>query len=188
MTIYEFELKAVNLNRLPSAHFVLGLCSHICEHILDHFHDNLLKAKPYAQSEVSELTEDLFCRINTFSRHLQKLVTKGTLEVHYIKIAKAFHNVVPPFRQEFDAVTLTRVPPKILLEFMSKLLNESLLSLKTSVLWLPCVELDTCTSALRAIPDSLSGILNVECSSRPNLLHVEMRVKSCDKNHKIVRY
>jgi len=188
MTIFRYELSSTNLDRLPSAHFIMGVCRHLCKQILDHFRINLLRATPYRQYEIDRLSNILFCQVASINRQLVNEVVNCTMEVCHVYVDKIAYRMAPSYRREFDMNTLISVPPKILLEFMTLLLQESIQSIKTRILTVPGYMLDSSISALRAIPDRVSAILSVECSRRPNLLYAEMKIIAYDKKREVSKH
>lgn len=144
--------------------------------------------RPYAQDEVGHLIHILECQIEVLNRHLIRKEGSRTMEVGYVYVCKIPHRTAPSMCYKFDVVTLKMVPPKIVLEFMFRLLYESVLSVREGIPLVPGYHLDASVSALLSIPDRISEILGVECRRRPNILYIEMKVKVFDEHHKVKRY
>jgi len=188
MTIFHFALDSSCLGQLPSIRHVLGICLHLSRIILCHFRD-MLGNRPWMQHEMDSVIQLVNERFDFFKRLIREESTNGNvMEIIQIYIDKKMDTPTPTFVREFDAETLASVPPKLLLEFMADLIDESLRSLSSLAAMTSSPDWNYNVSKLKSVPDRASVLIGVESSRRPNYLYTEMKVKVLDRCYKRVRY
>lgn len=85
--------------------------------------------------------------------------TEFPMSIRGIHLNKISQGNNPEINHEVNLVTLHTVPPDILLMFLSKLIDESLLCVVPSLRRMPDLELEVYAGLLKAVPNCIAKIL-----------------------------
>jgi len=182
MTTYTFEVKFESLNRLPSVQHVAQLCLYTSTHILGYIDDVVLWDKPQAQQVVKNQRDLIkrYLRLLTYSEP----TTGQKIKLHHIFVDKTTR--LRRFKKGFDWDTLPNVPPKILLEIFTALIDTSVDNIASRVHQTMSTErLDECIETLALIPDTISKISGIKSDLCPNFTSLILRVEFGDEKDEV---
>jgi len=160
MTIYVIEMNPETVEKLPSPHHILDMCSVICAHIFEYLYTLI---PWYDQSTL----EDVRCHHALLSWKLGMLRTAAAcpatllypIRVHYIHVSKRANKYTPYLDQVLTLDKLYKVYPEVLLELLTKLLQCTVDSLALNVQPTTAPNMRACLSTLNLVPTKLSSTL-----------------------------
>jgi hypothetical protein len=171
MTIYIIELTSYNLGRLPSTRIVFNLCSVICEGILKHYSTALLALNRPAQQLIANQIITLQWYLGVLGRATSDYSDVDyPVEVSYIYLDRMVSIATPSVKQAITMHTLNDVCPKLLLEFMHKLLDDSFTCITPHLTLMPSEQLRECRNTIMRITSDLSRFVGtLPSAGRPGL-------------------
>jgi hypothetical protein len=171
MTIYCLEMSSDNLGKLPNTQILTNLCLQICEGILNNYLRVLWAHNPATQQVIAKQITLLQWYLGMLGRATSDYSeVSPTLDVNYIYIEKKISLATPPLKVVITLNTLSDVCPKLLLEVMHKLLEDSLACLTTHLHSMPSEQLNDCRHRIMAITRDLSNSIGTLPSiNRPGI-------------------
>jgi hypothetical protein len=193
MTIYNIELRASNLSRLPSTKQIVKICIHICYCIIKHFSEVTMIHDPVMQKEISSCN----IMIQWYLGILERATTEPSGKcpdsgIYYIYLEKSKLPIAQQVKKLFSLECLGDVSPRLLIEFMHKLLSDSLTSIKPRILTLTKHQVDEYVTKILVITTDLSYMLGItpvhDDLEKINFDSVMMRFYFVDQKNEIKDY
>jgi hypothetical protein len=195
MTVYSIELNTINLSKMPSTQITIRTCLLISESILRHFLATVLRHNPQAQQMVAKQLITLqwyFCILGRAATDYSE--NNQLLEIQYIYLERIISIALPIVRSAFRLTTLKDACPKMLLEFMHKLLEDSLNCLKLQLPNMPNEQFSDCKTTVLSITNDLTCYIGTLPSPQrpgtgrtivPDFKSVIMRLKILDNKDEL---
>jgi len=178
MTIYCLKLSTGALEGFTSIQHVVGLCQHLCRHFLLHFTD-LTRSNPQVQTEVNAQITNLGWYLDTLQQLIPDQSETGfVMDVRSIHVDKRKTWNRPAYQKQFTLETLDQVSSEILLQIMTKLLEDSLACIKPHVL-LSTSDFHRleCYHALETIPSNIGKACGIELDEACSFNYVRIQVQ-----------
>jgi hypothetical protein len=158
MTIFVLHLDPIQLDNLLSIDQIFTMCRHLSKGIYIYLVETLLVDYPQLQRDVIKN----FAIIKWYLNKGTKLVSaqanaKLPMHIRYICLEKRVNRIIPTVKTVFSLNTISSVNPRLLLEFMSKLLDDGLKHLNLHLFGEQLRLLTNCRSHLRMALIQLSN-------------------------------
>lgn len=151
MTIYTFELKSGLLEEINSSYVIVNLCNEVCERLFTYFLDELLVGSPEAQWEFETQLGVILWNLELLKREIVNdvsLQVDWSVEVKDFRIKQRAFLGTPELDHELSWDFLSTAHPQVLLDFLTKLIGESMKCLFPHLTDMPIERFEACEHAL----------------------------------------
>jgi len=171
MTVYDMSVSPTTLSRsIPSTQLVTEICLHICARIIRYYSDVLMASSPTGQRMLANHITMLQWYLGILGRTTSDTThVDHTFTVHFIYLEK-LDETDHLHKHRFTLDTLHKICPKLLLESMTQLLQNSLSCIKPRLPMLSVNLFDNCCDRATDVIQDLTFLVNHSSSKERSCL------------------